>query len=335
VSIVVPVHDEAESLPLVHREIETAIATAGIDAEILYVDDGSRDGTPAALEEIFARDPRVSVVTLRRRFGKSAALEAGFRRANGAIVVTIDGDLQYDAADIGRLLARLGPDCDLAIGWRRTRSLSPGKKLLNVIFNAACRRAARQKIHDFNCGLRAFRREVSDEIEIYGELHRYFPVFASWRGFRLGEAEVSSRARRYGKSKFGASRILKAFFDFMAVGMLTRFSKSPLHVFGLLGVLLTALGFLVNGYLSVLWCFGSSIGSRPLLLFGVLLMIIGVQTTFFGLLAELIVNARRGEGEYAIDSVLAHGTAEEKAAAVDNALRDRDEDGTKENTVHA
>lgn len=334
VSIVVPVHEEAENVPIAHAEIARAIEAARIDAEIVYVDDGSRDGTPGALEAIFERDARVTVVTLRRRFGKSAALDAGFRRARGARIVTIDGDLQYDAADMARLLARLGPDCDMAIGWRRTRALSPWKRLLNAVFNAACRRAARQRAHDFNCGLRAFRREVADEIEIYGELHRYFPVFASWRGFRIAEVEIASRPRRHGKSKFGASRVVKAFFDFMAVGMLTRFSRSPLHVFGLLGVLLTALGFLVNGYLSLLWCFGSPIGSRPLLLFGVLLMIIGIQTTFFGLLAELIVNARRGEGEYAIEAVLAHreegaprgaGTAAPGSASGDE----------REETVHA
>ena len=297
VSIVVPVHDEAENLPLAHAEIEAALAALRGSTRRSCTWTTGAATRRRARSRRSSRDARVSVVTLRRRFGKSAALEAGFRRTSGARIVTIDGDLQYDAADLSRLVARLGPDCDMAIGWRRARALPIGKKVLNAIFNAACRRAARQDIHDFNCALKAFRREVADEIEIYGELHRYFPVFASWRGFRLAEVEVASRARRFGKSKFGASRIVKAFFDFMAVGMLTRFSKSPLHVFGLLGVLLTALGFLVNGYLSLLWCFGSPIGSRPLLLFGVLLMIIGIQTTFFGLLAELIVNARRGDGD--------------------------------------
>ncbi len=330
VSIVVPVHDERESVAILHEEIDAAAAALGAPVEILYVDDGSRDGTADALRAIHELDERVAVLTLRRRFGKSAALDAGFRRARGSRIVTIDGDLQYDPADIPRLLARLGPDCDMAVGWRRHRALPAVKRLLNFLYNAACRRAARHAIRDFNCGLKAFRREVKDEIELYGELHRYFPVFASWRGFRLAEVEVASRPRRFGRSKFGSSRIFKAFFDLMTVGMLTRFAKSPLHVFGFLGVCLTAIGLGVNAYLSILWFLGSSIGSRPLLLFGVLLMIIGIQTTFFGLLAELIVNARRGEGEYAIEKILAHPTA---GAGADRPPREGD--ARPETPVHA
>lgn len=307
VTIVVPVFDEVQGLDELHALLSDVDPGKGRRFEIIYVDDGSSDGTSVALDRLHERDQRVTVLHLRRRFGKSAALEAGFRAASGSVIVTLDGDLQDDPRDIPALLARLDEgDGDMVVGHRTERHLAPIRRVLVSLFNQACRWACGEKLHDFGCPVRCFDRQVIEEVSIYGELHRYLPLLAQWRGFRLVEHPVRSYARRYGHSKFGLSRFVKALFDFMTVGMLTRFNKSPLYVFGFLGISLTAIGFAVNGYLSVLWFTGTGIGTRPLLLFGVLLMIVGLQTTFFGLLAELIVHAGSSSDTYAIAKIQSH-----------------------------
>jgi glycosyltransferase involved in cell wall biosynthesis len=328
VSVVIPVHDEAASLPALHQKLQEADRIPGYDLEFVYVDDGSRDETPRILADHFARDRRVRLVRLRRRFGKSAALEAGFRAARGNIIVTLDGDLQDDPADLAALLARLDSEHDLVVGWRQGRRQGMMGRLITVLFNLACRSASGMRLRDYASSYRVLRREVADEIRLHGELHLYIPVLARWRGFRITEHPVRYRAREHGRSRSGPSRYLRAGFDFMTVGMLTRFEKSPLYVFGFLGVALTAIGFLVNAYLSVIWFTGSWIGSRPLLLFGVLLMIVGIQTTFFGLLAELIVHARSERLDYAVAAVRDHeDEAFEGGAATKSDLSDKEPEG--------
>ena len=299
-SVIIPLYNEKESLSELHVELTAMLDQISTDAEIIFVDDGSSDGSFRALCELQEGDPRIRIIRFRRNFGKSAALSAGFQEAAGDVIVTLDADLQDSPAEVPKLLAELEDGMDLVSGWKRIRRDSATRRLASRVFNRVTALLTGVPLHDINCGLKAYRREVIEQIQVYGEMHRYIPVLASYRGFAVGEVAVQHRPRRYGRSKYGAARLLGGFFDLLTVIILTRYNSKPLHAFGIFGILLMAVGLGIEAYLSVGWFFGRWIGDRPAFMLGVLLLIIGVQFLFFGLLAEMIAYSSRQADDYSI-----------------------------------
>ncbi|RPJ11716.1 MAG: glycosyltransferase [Deltaproteobacteria bacterium] len=287
-SVVIPLYNEAPSLRELTQALKTVLDPLGKTYEMIFVDDGSTDDSFKVLKEIYASEDRVQVIRLRRNFGKTGALLAGFAETQGEIIITLDADLQDSPSEIPALLEKLEEGYDLVSGWKFERKDSGSKRIASKIFNWAVSWVSGIKLHDFNCGLKVFTHEVLSELDLYGEMHRFIPALASWRGFRVGEVPVKHSHRKYGMSKFGAERYLKGLLDFLTVMMLVRFIKRPLHLFGSVGFLIGSIGLLINLYLAVGWLFKKWIGDRPLLVLGVLFMIIGVQTVFFGLLAEMM-----------------------------------------------
>jgi len=247
----------------------------------------------------------VRIVQFRRNFGKSAALDAGFRAARGEAVITMDADLQDIPAEIPKLLDSLNSGNDLVSGWKFPRLDPLSKRLPSSVFNAVVRSMTGVPLHDFNCGFKLYRAEVLAEIHLYGELHRYVPVLAHWRGFKVAEVKVAHRPRRFGKSKFGARRFTRGFFDLLTVLFLTQYNRRPLHFFGWIGMAGLSIGFAINFYLAVLKFMGHPIGNRPLLTLGVLLMIFGALLVVFGLLAEMIAGSST-QREYSVRHDLRH-----------------------------
>jgi glycosyltransferase involved in cell wall biosynthesis len=290
VSAVVPAYDEAESLPELTRELAAALDGLGRPWEIVYIDDGSRDGTDAVIARLAADDPRVRGVSLRSRFGKSAALATGFRIARGTWVVTLDADLQDDPAELPRLVAALEGGLDLVSGWKQQRQDPITKTLPSKLFNAVTSSVAGLKLHDYNCGFKLYRRDVTDALEVYGELHRFLPALAHWKGFRVGEVPVRHRARRHGRSKFGAARFVNGFLDLLSAAFITKSALKPLHVFGRIGLLFLLGGGLLGLYFMALWAMGEPLRVRPLMLFGAILVLMGIQFILMGLLGEMIAN---------------------------------------------
>jgi glycosyltransferase involved in cell wall biosynthesis len=295
-SLVIPVYNEIDSLEPLVAEIDQALTAAGSPFEIVFVDDGSTDGSFRVMRELAARRHDVRVVKLRRNFGKAAALSHGFEACRGDVVVTLDGDRQDDPAEIPRLVSRL-EDYDMVSGWKQSRQDPLDKTLPSRFFNWTVRRTTGLPLHDFNCGLKAYRREVVDTIRIYGEQHRYIPVVASQAGFTVTEEPVHHRKRTAGVSKYGWQRYLRGYLDLTTVLFLGRYQHRPQHLFGGVGTLLIVLGVLVELYLTIdKLVFGNPIGQRPLLLLGALLIIVGVQLLSLGLIGELIANSRAREG---------------------------------------
>jgi len=295
VSIVVPVMNEAETIAPLTEQILTANADNGRFelAEICFVDDGSTDATWSAILDAAGRDTRVQGVRLRRNFGKATALQIGVADATGDIIVTMDGDLQDDPAELQRFVEAIDSGLDVVSGWKRNRQDPAGKTLPSKVFNWITARASGIALHDFNCGYKAYRREVFDAVHLYGELHRFVPVLAHAYGFRIGEIEVRHHPRRFGHSKYGARRFLHGLLDLFTVFTVTRYARKPGHFFGAGGLLLGALGVVILAWLSVDWLSGEAIGRRPLLQLGVLLVLVGVQLLMFGLLAELLISRDR------------------------------------------
>ena len=361
-SIVVPMHDEAESVGPLHAELVAALGQLDQTAELIFIDDGSTDDTFDRLRELHRRQrdgdgtpgmtrgmgeepdtgesssssssssssiptvegrrvedededdsaegresgdegaggvPAVKVLRLRRRFGKSAALTAGFEQARGDVIITMDGDLQDAPKEIPRFLDKLAEGCDLVSGWKRERRDPLAKTIPSRIFNVVVALATGIKIHDFNCGFKAYRRELVNELHLYGDLHRYVPVLAHAKGYRCGEIEVEHRPRVHGRTKYGLGRLFTSFLDLLTVLLLTSYASRPLHFFGGTGLVAFFAGFVVSACLAVLWCIGERpIGNRPLLFLGVLLLILGIQLISVGLIGELVISrqGRRGDG---------------------------------------
>jgi glycosyltransferase involved in cell wall biosynthesis len=292
VSVVVPVLNEEGTVEELARRVAAVLDGLGRSMELVFIDDGSRDGTAEAVKRAHARDPRIKLVRLRRNFGKAAALSAGFEHSRGRILITMDGDLQDDPEEIPRFLEALETQgLDLVSGWKRQRHDPVSKRYPSLLFNWATRRLARVELHDFNCGFKAYRREVVEQIALYGELHRYIPVLASRQGFAIGEIEVRHHPRRHGVSKYGWDRFYKGLLDLITVLFITRYTRRPLHLFGMIGLSFVALGLVINGYLAWLWFGGSYLSNRPLLLLGVLLMVVGIQMLTTGLIAEMITSS--------------------------------------------
>ena len=288
ISVVVPVFNEEASVRPLVEELRAALAEVGRPSEIIFVDDGSDDGTPAALDELAERHDEVAVVSLRRNFGKAVALMAGFREARGEVVVTIDGDLQDDPSEIPALLAELDAGADLVSGWKRDRKDPWSRRAASKVFNGVTSRVTGSALHDLNCGFKAYRAEVVRSLALTGDQYRYIPVLAQNEGFRVAEVAVNHRQRRFGRSKYGLERYLRGFLDLMTITFIGRYRHRPMHLFGGLGTLFMALGVLICTYLAVIWAFGQGIGGRPLLLFGVLLIVVGVQLFTIGLVSEML-----------------------------------------------
>jgi glycosyltransferase involved in cell wall biosynthesis len=256
----------------------------------MFVDDGSTDGSMDVLSRLNAETTNVVVVHLRRNFGKAAALQAGFLEARGDVVVTIDADLQDDPAEIPRLLSKLEEGYDLVSGWKEHRNDPFLRRLFSRIFNWTTAVISGVRLHDVNCGLKAYRADVLRGMRIYGELHRFVPILASYRGFRIAELPVNHRPRQHGSSRYGPERYLRGFFDLLSVTFMGRYRHRPLHLFGGLGLLMGAVGFVILLYLTVVWLWGEAIGHRPLLTLGVLLVVVGIQLVSLGLLSELVTS---------------------------------------------
>ncbi len=288
ISVVVPVRDEEHSVESLFDELAAALGRVGHPWEVVFVDDGSVDGTFAALTRLHAREHAVRVVRLRRACGKAAALDAGFAEAAGDVIVTIDGDLQDDPADIPRLLTELDEGFDLVCGWKTRRRDPVTRRIPSRVFNAVAGRLSGLRLHDMNCGLKAFRAGVVRDMRLYGELHRYIPVLAHYRGYRVSELPVNHRIRPHGRSRYGMERYLRGFLDLLTVTFMGRYRYRPLHLFGGIGLALSAAGLAVLVYLTALKLAGEAIGHRPLLTLGVLLLVVGVQFLSLGLLSELV-----------------------------------------------
>ena len=291
ISVVIPLYNESESLATLHAELDRVSREPGLDPaafEFVFVDDGSRDPSWAVIQKLAAADPRVRAIRFRRNFGKAAALTAGFGAARGDLVFSMDGDLQDDPAEIPRFLAKLDEGLDVVSGWKRTRHDPWHKVGPSRVFNWLVSTLTGCHLHDHNCGFKAYRKAVLDEVQIYGELHRFVPVLAHARGFRVGEIEVNHRARRFGKSKYGVTRIVKGLLDLLTVRFLTGFRQRPLHVLGSVGLVLFGLGVLGLVYLAVWWLLGHQIGHRPLLVYSAALLGVGTQILATGVLAELV-----------------------------------------------
>lgn len=289
ISVVVPVLNEEESIPNLHQRLTEALEQAGRSYEIIIIDDGSTDRSFEILSALQAGDEHLRVVRFRRNYGQTAAFAAGFDRAQGEVVITIDADLQNDPADIPALLAKLDEGYDVVSGWRANRQdRFLDRRLPSMIANGLIRWATGVRIHDYGCSLKAYRREVLADVQLYGELHRFLPALAHGAGARVTEIAVNHHPRRFGKSKYGLSRTLKVILDIVVVRFLMSFSTRPIHVFGLLGLVSFLVGAALLAYLAVVrLLLLQSIAERPLLLFAILLTMLGVQLVTTGLLAEL------------------------------------------------
>ncbi len=302
ITVLVPVYNEEGTVLELARQVAEVLDGEGRSFELVYVDDGSRDATVERIHQAHAADHRVKLVRLRRNFGKAAALTAGREHSRGRLIVTMDGDLQDDPQEIPRFLDKLeAEELDLVSGWKKRRQDPASKRWPSKLFNWVTRWLASVELHDFNCGFKLYRREVLEQISIYGELHRYIPVLASRRGFEVGEIEVKHHPRRHGQSKYGWDRFYKGLLDLITVLFITKYTRRPLHLFGAFGLGFLGLGFAVNFYLFILWLGGESLSDRPLLLFGVLLMVLGIQVLTTGLVGEMITFKNfRGRDSYSI-----------------------------------
>jgi glycosyltransferase involved in cell wall biosynthesis len=289
-SVVIPVYNEEENVQLLHERLKNVLQPLYQEYEIIFVDDGSSDKTLSLLEEIQQQDKNVMVLSLRRNFGQTAAFAAGFDFSRGDVVVTMDGDLQNDPADIPKLLSLI-KDNDLVSGWRKNRK-DPflSRRLPSIMANWLISNVTGVKLHDYGCSLKAYRRDVIKNLKLYGEMHRFIPAVASWYGVRVAEVETIHHPRLHGKSKYGISRTIKVVLDLITVKFLQSFSTKPIQFFGPVGVLSGFLGFLILLYLTFDKLFFShDIGGRPLLLLGALLIIVGIQLIGMGLLGEMLV----------------------------------------------
>lgn len=290
-SVIVPIYNERESIPHLLETISTVLSEAEIDYEIICVDDGSTDGsTKLLLEQSRIRSDLKSVI-LRRNYGQTAAMSAGFNYAEGKVIVTLDGDLQNDPIDIPQLLAKLDEGYDLVSGWRKKRQDAALTRLLpSKIANWLIGRITGVKLHDYGCSLKAYRAELIADMNLYGELHRFLPALAFIEGARITEIPVRHHSRRYGQSKYGLDRTFRVVMDLLTIAFMKTFLTRPMHVFGLFGLLSTIIGLLLGGYLTLLkFGFNQGIGDRPLLLLSTLLCLTGLQLFSFGLLAELLM----------------------------------------------
>lgn len=292
ISVVIPVYDERDSLEQLVDELLPVMRTVGAPHEVIFIDDGSRDGSDVVLAGLAVLHEQIRVIKMRSNFGKGPALTAGFTEAGGDVIITLDADLQDDPAEIPRMLAALAEGADLVSGWKKERHDPWNKRIPSKIFNATARKASGLELHDLNCGFKAYRADVVKALAIPGEMYRFIPAIAASEGFTVVEIPVNHRARQHGTSKYGFERYLRGMLDLVTISIVGRFRHRPMHLFGGAGLLLFFIGVLIGIYLTVLKFFGEAIGGRPLLILAVLLIVVGVQLFTLGLVSELIQRGR-------------------------------------------
>lgn len=301
ISVVIPLYNEEDSLRELHQQLRSVLGRMNVRYELLFIDDGSTDRSFQVLRDLKRNDKHIKIVRFRRNYGKSAALSVGFEKALGNIVITMDADLQDDPSEIPALRKKIEEGYDLVSGWKKVRHDPLSKTIPSRFANFATSVLTGVHIHDMNCGLKAYRREVVKTVKVYGELHRYIPALASWEGFKIGEIVVQHRARRYGKTKFGIGRFWKGFLDLLTVLFTTRYFRNPLHLFGFWGMISVLAGMLIVGGLAAEKIFyDAPLGNRPLFLIGVMLVIVGIQFFSIGLLGEMVTKTRRTSEEYSV-----------------------------------
>ncbi|MFA6438193.1 MAG: glycosyltransferase family 2 protein [Bacteriovoracaceae bacterium] len=301
VSVVIPLLNEEESLRDLHDQLKNALARVGGNYELIFVDDGSTDNSFKVLRELKSRNPRVKAIRFRRNYGKSAALQVGFQKAQGEFVITMDADLQDDPAEISNLIKELRSGYDVVSGWKKKRKDPLGKTIPSKFFNFVTAKVTGIKIHDFNCGLKGYKLDVVKSVNVYGELHRYIPALAHWAGFRVGETVVNHRPRRYGRTKFGMARYSRGFLDLLTVVFTTRYFSRPLHLFGGWGIFSTLAGLITSGWLIYeKYMNDQPLSNRPLFIVALIMVIVGVQFVSMGLLGELITKNQHLEKEYSV-----------------------------------
>lgn len=295
ISVIIPAYNEESSLSELYRQIMLSIHEMQKNNivnqyELIFINDGSTDATEKVMLDLHETDANVRVISLRRNFGKSTALNAGLRHVKGDIIFTIDADLQDDPKEIPRFIEKLDEGYDLVVGWKVNRLDSAEKRLPSKVFNKVTSQFSGVDLHDHDCGFKAFRREVADSLDLYGELHRYIPLLAYRQGFRIAEIPVEHHKREFGHSKFGAERYLRGLFDCLTTLFLLRYSDRPMYFFGKIGLLCLTVGLAICSYLTVIWFMGNSIGGRPLLMLGVLLILLGIQFISTGFIGNLLVD---------------------------------------------
>jgi glycosyltransferase involved in cell wall biosynthesis len=302
ISVVIPTYNEEESLTELSNLLEKVLSReTKNNYEVLFIDDGSTDSTFSVMREINKKNPKFRAIRFRRNYGKSAALSVGFKAAKGAVIITMDADLQDDPMEIPNLMSKIRDGYDVVSGWKKKRNDPINKTLPSKFFNFVTAKASGLKLHDFNCGLKAYRSEAAKSLDIYGEMHRYLPVLAHWNGFRITEIPVKHHPRKHGKTKFGASRYVKGFLDLITLLFTSRYLKRPLHFFGTVGTLMGLVGFGIDAWLTVEWIMGETfLSNRPAALLGIALIIVGVQLVSLGLLGEMIVKNFKRDEEYQI-----------------------------------
>jgi glycosyltransferase involved in cell wall biosynthesis len=301
ISVVIPLLNEEDSLPELTERVQSVLSKTGKTFEILFIDDGSTDRSFEVIKELKFKFNTVRAIRFRKNFGKSAALSEGFKIVKGRYVITMDADLQDDPDELPGLINKLDEGYELVSGWKKIRHDPVSKTIPSRFFNFVTRIMSGIPLHDFNCGLKAYCREVTQDVKIYGELHRYIPVLAKREGYeRITEIIVKHHARKYGYSKFGLSRFIKGFLDLVTVLFITRYVKRPLHFFGFIGFFILSVGLGVNLYLAVTWFLGTPIGNRPLLFLGVLLVLTGMQLISTGLIAEMLTHHFQKDEDHSV-----------------------------------
>lgn len=291
-SIIVPVMNESESLPELYQKLTSTFLSLKKDYEVIFIDDGSTDNSLLVLKNFEKKDTSVRIYSFRRNFGKSYALRTGFQQARGEYVITVDADLQDDPTSIKPLLTTLRKEeLDMVTGWRKNRQDSGIKKIFSKVFNGLISYLFKLKIHDLNCGLKVYKREVTQDLRLYGGMHRFIPLLASEMGYKVGEKEVINNKRKYGVSKYKATKVFTDLPDLFTIYFITKYTNRPLHFFGKIGSFILLIGGIILVYLSILRLLGERIGGRPLLTFGILFVIAGIQIIVTGLLADLIVQS--------------------------------------------
>lgn len=295
ISVVIPAYNEKESLPELYNRIKAVVTENGWTYEIIFIDDGSRDGTFDAIQALRGKDENVRCIRFRSNAGKAAALDAGFKKSEGEYVITMDADLQDDPNEIPELINKLKQGYDLVSGWKKKRHDPLGKRLPSKLFNLVTSIVSGVRLHDFNCGLKAYRSDVVKSIRLYGDMHRYVPAIAHWKGFRVTEKVVLHHARKHGKSKYGVARLFTGYLDLLTVAFLNTYMKRPLHLFGLLGMAFVLAGSGILGYFGYGWLITGEMRIRPLVLLAVTSVILGIQFISIGLLGEMVTYSGRHE----------------------------------------
>lgn len=322
VSIVIPVFNEKDSLAILHQEISDSAKTHGFDVEMIYVDDGSKDGSWEIIRDLAKSDPRVRAVRFRTNFGKAAALSAGFKEVRGPVCMTMDADLQDDPHEIPRFIKAIDEGLDVVSGWKKQRNDPFYKVIPSRVFNRMVGWLTSVNLHDHNCGMKCYRREVLQEVRLYGELHRFIPVLAAARGFRVGELVINHRRRKFGKSKYGFRRYMRGFLDLLTVKFITRFSQRPQHFLGSLGMFAFAMGMLGMLYLAITWVIRyfnpdapfEPLHNRPLMIYSLGGVLLGAQLFSMGILAELLTayQSRNEDGFSISDRILSGEKSEQE-----------------------